>query len=149
MNGNQISGRDGLTAVLPDGSPFLFWEKECVYNRILHVDAGNPKASDENSGSEEFPFLTIGKAAEIAKPGTKVVIHEGIYRECVSPAEGGTDPEHMISYEAAEGERVIIRASEEVTDFTSSTGWKLTALPEFSKNNTNSTGSPGYKKPLI
>jgi len=59
-------------------------------------------------------------------PGTRVLIHGGTYRETVQPAMGGLSPEKMISYEAFEGEEVIIKASVEVKDFKPSVGWRLT-----------------------
>lgn len=99
------------TAVLPDGTDFVFWEKEQVYDRELHVDVqeGSDRTGD---GSGRAPFASIQAAAAIAGPGTRVLIHAGIYRECVRPAQGGTDPQHMISYEAAGDGEVIIKASE-------------------------------------
>ena len=117
------------TALLPDGRPFEFWEKETQWTREIHVDAGNPGASDDNDGSAGAPFRTISRAAALAGPGTRVLIHAGIYRECVSPAAGGTDPEHMVSYEAFGDGDVIIRASEEVRDFLPSEGWSLRMGP--------------------
>ena len=135
-----MTGHD-LTAILPDGRSFEFWEKDVIYDKVLHVDCQNPAASDENDGSAGAPFRTINRAASEAAPGTKVLIHAGIYRECVRPVMGGTDPAHMISYEACPGEKVFIRASEAVTDFRESTGWKLAALPEFSRN--SSAGEAG------
>ncbi len=111
-----------LSAILPNGNSFVFWEKECNYSRFLHVNAAHPAASDQNDGTENAPFATINRAAQLATPGTKVVVHAGVYRECVHPAQGGTDPEHMICYEA-DGE-VFIRASEEVHTFVPSTGWR-------------------------
>ncbi len=113
------------SGILPDGKSFEFWERETIWERELHVCGGAANASDENDGSESSPFRTIGRAAGAAKPGTRVLIHGGIYRECVSPAEGGTDAEHMISYEAFGDGPVIIRASEEVRDFIPSEGWML------------------------
>ncbi|MBR6707391.1 MAG: right-handed parallel beta-helix repeat-containing protein [Clostridia bacterium] len=113
------------SALLPDGRSFDFWEKETVWTRELHVNAGHPSASDDNDGSAAAPFRTIGRAAKEAAPGTRVLIHGGIYRECVSPSAGGTDPEHMISYEAFGDGDVIIRASEQVTSFIPSEGWAL------------------------
>jgi len=41
-----------------------------------------------------------------------VLVHEGVYRERVKPARGGTGPDAMICYEAAPGERVVIKGSE-------------------------------------
>jgi len=113
------------SAILPDGTTFDFWERECHYDRELIVDGACPQASDGNDGSADRPLKTIGRAAQLATPGTRVRIHAGLYRECVSPARGGEDPEHMISYEAYGDGPVVIRASEAVRDFTPSTGWQL------------------------
>ncbi|MBR0514006.1 MAG: right-handed parallel beta-helix repeat-containing protein [Clostridia bacterium] len=117
------------SAILPDGSSFRFWEKETVWQRELFVSADDPAASDENDGSEAAPFRTIGRAAAEAVPGTRVRIHAGLYRECVRPARGGEDAEHMISFEAYGDGDVIVRASEKVSDFIPSEGWML-RMPE-------------------
>ena len=114
-----------LSALLPDGRSYEFWEKDPVWEKELFVDGSNPAASDDNDGSETAPFRTIGRAAVLATPGTRVRIHAGLYRECVSPAMGGTDPAHMISYEAFGDGDVVVSASEEVTDFIPSEGWML------------------------
>ena len=114
-----------LTARLPDGRTFDFWEVEPVFDRTLHVNGGHPGASDDNDGSEDRPFRTIGRAAELAAPGTRVLIHAGVYRECVRPARGGESPERMISYEAFGDGPAVIRASEEVRSFEPSVGWRL------------------------
>lgn len=58
-----------LSALLPDGRPFDFWEKETAWTREIHVDANNPSASDENDGSAACPFRTVGRAAAEAEPG--------------------------------------------------------------------------------
>ena len=117
--------RKDLSAILPDGSTFEFWEKDPEWTRELFVSNTDPAASDGNDGSEEKPFRTIGKAAAVATPGTRIRIHAGIYRECVRPEQGGTGPEHMISYEAYGDGDVVIRASEEVTEFKKSEGWMM------------------------
>ena len=117
--------RNDSSALLPSGDSYEFWEKEPVWDRELHVSCADPNASDDNDGSEAAPFRTIGRAAAMATPGTRVLIHAGTYRECVSPAAGGTDPEHMISYEAFGNGKVIVSASEVVTDFIPSEGWML------------------------
>ena len=117
--------KQDLSALLPDGNSFEFWEKETVWTREIHVSASDPAASDDNDGSAAWPFRTIGRAAAEAEPGTRVRIHAGLYRECVKPAKGGTDPEHMISYEAFGDGDVVVSASEEVKDFIPSEGWML------------------------
>ncbi len=128
----DMNEKRDLTAILPDGRDFEFWEENASYVNTLYVDCQDPAASDKNDGSESAPFRTINRAAALAQPGTRVLIREGIYRECVDPQMGGTDPAHMISYEAYPGEKVCIRASEPVTRFEKSSGWKLMPLPEFS-----------------
>ena len=118
--------------ILPDGTSFEFWENETENKNILYVDINDPNASDSNDGSKDAPFKSINRAAEAAQPGTAVCIKGGIYRECLTPRMGGTDSAHMITYMACPGERVIIRASEEVKDFERSSGWKLEMVAEFS-----------------
>ena len=66
-------------------------------------------------GTKDHPFRTISKAALLAMPGDHVIVHEGEYREWVKPAQGGTSNVSRITYEAAEGERVVIKGSEQIT----------------------------------
>ncbi|MDD6805470.1 MAG: right-handed parallel beta-helix repeat-containing protein [Clostridiales bacterium] len=115
------------TAILPDGSCFSFWEVPVVYERELHVDCNHPEADDGNEGTAQKPFKTINKAASVATPGTRIWIHQGVYRECVRPVMGGQDPAHMICYEAFGNGEVVIKASEQVYDFKPSTGWRIQA----------------------
>ena len=98
-----------LSAILPDGSSYNFWEAEPVWEQELFV---SPDGPDDGDGSEAAPFRTIGQAAAKAGPGTRVRIHAGLYRECVKPARGGTDPAHPVSYEAYGDGNVTVRASE-------------------------------------
>jgi hypothetical protein len=120
-----------LTAVLPNGQMFDFWEIPQEYDREIHVNNNHPNASDGNDGTLDRPFKTINAAAQVAEPGTRVLIHQGVYRETVQPAKGGLSPSKMISYEAFEGEEVIIKASAEVKNFKPSTGWRLTRKLSF------------------
>jgi hypothetical protein len=111
-------------ARLPDGSEFPLWEQPLTFTKTYYVDNGAPAADDAGPGDRERPFRTIGRAAEILQPGERVIIAEGIYRECVRPVRGGTGPSQMISYEAAPGAKVYIRGSEALKD-----GWKQAILP--------------------
>ncbi|MFO7933330.1 MAG: right-handed parallel beta-helix repeat-containing protein [Bacteroidales bacterium] len=99
---------DGLLA---DGTRFHFWEQETRYMHTYHVACDHPEASDRNPGTEQEPFLTISRAASILRPGERVVIHGGLYREVIHPACGGSGPAGMISYEAAPGEPVVVSGS--------------------------------------
>ena len=72
--------------------------------------------SDKNPGTLEKPFLTINKAAQIADAGDTVIIGGGTYREYVDPARGGRSENARITYKAKEGEQVIIKGSDALTN---------------------------------
>ena len=85
--------------------------------------------SDLNPGTKDAPFLTISKAASVARSGDVVTVHEGIYREWVNPVNGGADVRSRIVYQAAEGEEVWIKGSEQITNWTREKKtdiWKVT-----------------------
>lgn len=99
--------------MLPSGDRFAFWDDATGYTRVYHVAQRHPAADDANPGTAEAPFRTINAAARVLQPGEKVIVHAGIYRECVRPARGGDGPDRMIAYEAAPGECVVVKGSEE------------------------------------
>lgn len=100
--------------LLPDGKPFKYWEDSTRYSKIYHVAQNHPEASDKNPGTAEQPFKTINQAAEILKPGEKVIVHAGVYREFLRPENGGIGKSKMIAYETAKGEKVVISGAETV-----------------------------------
>jgi len=65
-------------ALLPDGTPFMTWSDLTHYTRTYHVSQNNPRASDENEGTEGHPFRTINHAAQVVKPGEHIWIYAGI-----------------------------------------------------------------------
>ncbi|HAA13768.1 MAG TPA: hypothetical protein DCE41_19580, partial [Cytophagales bacterium] len=69
---------------------------------------------DANPGTNEQPFLTIGRASEVAQPGDSIIIHAGTYREYVDPPRGGSSPRDRIIYMAAENEEVFVKGSEAI-----------------------------------
>ncbi|WP_430817884.1 right-handed parallel beta-helix repeat-containing protein [Carboxylicivirga sp. RSCT41] len=73
--------------------------------------------SDENVGSSEKPFLTINKAAQVAMPGDVVLVREGVYREWVKPARGGSSEDKRITYQAETGADVRLLGSERTTNW--------------------------------
>lgn len=114
-----------LSAQLPNGDFFPFWDDKTQYTKFLYVNQTHSGADDSNPGTPDKPFKTINAAAKLADAGTKVIIHGGEYRETVKPAFGGNGEDSMVCYEAAEGEEVIIKASVQVFDFKPSVGWRL------------------------
>jgi hypothetical protein len=121
----------GATGVLlPDGREFISWERPFVFTRTYYVDNQNLKAADSNPGTQERPFLTISRAAQVLQPGERVVIMTGVYRERVDPARGGTGPDKIISYEAAPGAKVVVKGSRVAkTGWEPSSGFKLDVAP--------------------
>jgi parallel beta-helix repeat protein len=83
----------------------------------LYVDQKHPAASDDNPGTAEEPFLTIGKAMSTILPGDSVVVKSGIYRERMIPSASGTS-DNPITITAQPGQRVVIAGSEELTGWT-------------------------------
>lgn len=70
--------------------------------------------NDDNPGTKSKPFKTISAAAALAQAGDVITVHEGIYRERVNPPRGGLSDTERITYQAAHGEKVVIKGSEEV-----------------------------------
>lgn len=92
--------------------------------REYHVSAVS--GNDRDKGSKESPFATIQRAADVAMPGDTVIVHSGIYREWVDPKMGGVSEIERITYCAAEGEKAVIKGSEQITGWENVKGsvWK-------------------------
>ena len=86
-----------------------------MHAKVIHVAVNG---SDTNDGSEAMPFLTVSKAAQLALAGDTVIIHEGTYREWVSPLNGGINNNKRIVYMSAPGEKVYLKGSDVIK------GWK-------------------------
>jgi len=93
--------------------------------REYHVSVTGDDAGD---GSAEKPLKTISAAARLAQPGDVVTVHEGTYRERVTPPRGGLSDDRRIVYQAADGEKVEIKGSEVVEGWEKASGgvWKVT-----------------------
>ncbi|GAB2318554.1 hypothetical protein IRB23SM22_08120 [Alkalibacterium sp. s-m-22] len=97
---------------------------------VYHI---SKQGSDSAKGSEAEPFLTINKAASVAIAGDTVIVHEGEYREWVKPQHPGLSNHRRITYQAAEGEKVVIKGSEQIKNWekTEGTVWKAVLPNEF------------------
>ena len=125
--------------VLPNGQPFPVWEDETDYGSVLHVRADAVPGGD---GSAARPFCTVQAAADAAVPGTKVLIHGGVYHETVRPSFGGSGKDQMICFEGAPGEEAVITGAEVYTGaYYPSEGWKRSQFLDPS----NAFADPGAK----
>ena len=100
----------------------------CVFSASaaeLHV---SPAGSDQNTGTSAAPFRTIQHAADLARPGDVITVHEGVYRERVNPPRGGESAAKRIVYQAASGGKVEIKGSEIVKNWekVQEDVWKVT-----------------------
>jgi hypothetical protein len=88
---------------------------------------------DSNPGTQAAPLRTIQHAAELAQPGDTVTVHEGVYRERINPPRGGQSDSQRIVYQAAPGEKVEIKGSEVIKNWTKAQNdvWKVTIPKEF------------------
>jgi len=90
---------------------------------------------DSAAGSLLEPFRTISFAAKIAMSGDTITVHEGVYRERVNPVNGGLNDLHRIVYQAAQGDKVVIKGSEIVDNWKeiSASVWKVVIPNTFFK----------------
>jgi alpha-N-arabinofuranosidase len=80
-----------------------------IQAREYHVSVNG---DDTNEGSVKAPFRTISKASKAAQPGDVITVHEGTYHERINPPRGGQSDRSRIIYQAASGEKVVIKGSE-------------------------------------
>jgi hypothetical protein len=78
----------------------------------------SPEGSDSNPGTISKPFLTLEKAASVAKAGTTVILREGVYEEILKPAYSGDEGQPIV-FKSYEGEKVILTAMENLE------GWEI------------------------
>jgi hypothetical protein len=103
------------TIIILLASSFLFIsctpddEPKAVSGTEYHV---SPTGNDGNDGSVSRPLKTISAAAAIAKAGDVITVAKGTYRERINPPRGGESNYKRITYQAAEGQKVLIKGSE-------------------------------------
>ncbi|MDR1556004.1 MAG: right-handed parallel beta-helix repeat-containing protein [Tannerellaceae bacterium] len=94
-----------------DWDNYTSWEDKTHYTKTYVVNQRHHFASDSNPGTDEKPFLTLGKAAGIVQAGERILVYSGIYREMPVLKNQGLSADRMIAIEAAPGEKVIVRGS--------------------------------------
>ncbi len=96
----------------------LFISSELLNAGSYHVAKNNTEASDENPGTAGAPFLTIQKAATIAQAGDTIWVHQGIYRETITPIHSGTADKPIV-YTPYSDDKVTISGVDVIS------GWEL------------------------
>lgn len=86
------------------------------------------QGNDLNDGSAARPLRTLSAAAELARPGDTITVHQGEYRERINPPRGGTSDDNRIVYRAAPGEKATLKGSEVVKGWqkAQNDAWKVT-----------------------
>ncbi len=104
-----------------------------TFARDIHVA---PNGDDSNKGTLSSPYRTISAAARAAQPGDVITVHGGTYRERVTPPRGGESDAKRIVYQAASGEKVVIKGSEVIRDWKPfrPSVWKVTIPNSFFGN---------------
>jgi hypothetical protein len=72
--------------------------------RTIHV---SPSGDDGNSGAQESPLRTIGRAAEVARAGDVVLVRTGAYKGQVFLRHSG-EPGQPIVFKNAPGEKPVV-----------------------------------------
>jgi hypothetical protein len=107
--GAQSSEPIGARA-LPNysGTPLENYLASLSPRQIFHV---SPSGNDLNSGSSQYPWKTIGKAARTLQAGQAAYVHTGTYTEDrITPTNAGS-PGLPIWLMEAPGEKVVLRGT--------------------------------------
>lgn len=74
--------------------------------------------NDNNTGKQVAPYLTLGKAAQVAVAGDIVNIGAGEYKETLAPMNNGTAGNPIV-FQSISGEKVVISAMDPLSGWTS------------------------------
>jgi len=109
-----LLGTPALTASLAFAA--VVWAQTAAAANVYYVAQQHPAASNENPGTADQPFKSISRAATQVKPGDRVVIEDGVYRECVRVETSGTADQPII-FEAAPMANVVVTGAEQITEW--------------------------------
>lgn len=88
-----------------------------LYTDAMEYHVSARTGHDDNAGTRERPFATVGRGSSVAQPGDTITIHEGVYRERVNPPRGGDSDQSRIVYRSAPGETAVLCGSEVVREW--------------------------------
>ena len=81
---------------------------QLAFGRIFYVNKHHVSSSDENTGSLDMPWLTIGHAVSVASAGDTVYVLPGTYYESISFLHAGNSAEGPIILSGYSGEKPVI-----------------------------------------
>ncbi len=90
------------------------------------VDQAAPGAADTNPGTEEKPFKTVERTADVAKPGDTVYVMAGKYDERVSVKTSGTEGK-PIAFVAKPRHSAAVRGFDLGASYVRVEGFEITA----------------------
>jgi hypothetical protein len=76
-------------------------------SKTYFVDQKHPAADDQNSGTADLPWKTIGRANQVLTAGDSALIKAGVYNSSISPVNSGS-PLRPITYRNFNADSVII-----------------------------------------
>ena len=79
-----------------------------------HVAVRHPAASDACPGTRDRPWKTLTKAAGVVRPGDRVLIHSGVYREHIVLERSGSADAPII-FTAAPAADVTVTGADRIT----------------------------------
>jgi hypothetical protein len=97
-----------------------------VYATTYVVDQAAPGAADNNAGTEERPFKTVGHAATVVKPGDTVFVMAGKYDERVKVRTSGAEG-RPITLRAMPRRSVVVGGFDLQASYIRIEGFELTA----------------------
>ena len=102
---------------------FIYINISCCYikfifkiSREMDIYVDIKALNDLGDGTQGNPFRTISEAAKIAQPGDTVHVAPGLYREYVSPVNGGTE-DARITYVSDEPLGATISGAEQIKNW--------------------------------
>lgn len=93
---------------------------------LLVVDRASPLASDDNAGTSERPFRTIGRAVASLRPGDVVAVMSGRYDERVTVRTSG-DKARPITLRAVPLRSAVVNGFDLQANFVRVEGFEITA----------------------
>ena len=95
-DGNLING---------DGCSLTCEKEKIIFEHVIHV---SPQGNDSNDGGVNRPLRSIQKSFSMAKPGSTIIVHDGIYNESLTTNTDGSTTNNRVILKAENKHGAII-----------------------------------------